>query len=251
MERVAFLLEHSGERLGCLLNPASLVVRRLAGVQPRRSVGGALTGARLVDDPLLYTGGGSTELQLDLLFDVSIAGSSITTEDVRELTARFWELAENAVGEDGYGRPPLVRFIWGKSWNIPGIVAAVAERLEDFTPGGAPRRSWLRMKLLRAGEPAAQTPAAQSLPHPLELLPQGTELPPDQVDVHSVVGGESSVEGEQSGTGERLDQIASRYYGNPSFWRVLAAFNAIEDPFHMPAGLLLRIPPLSVWEGEK
>ena len=256
MERVAFLLEHSGERLGCLLNPASLTVRRLAGVYPRRSIGGALTGATLLDDSLLYTGGGSTELHLDLLFDVSVAGSSVTTEDVRELTMRFWELAENAVGEDGSRRPPLVRFIWGKSWNIPGIVTAVAERLEYFTAAGVPRRSWLRMRLLRAQESAAQTPAAPSLPSPLDILPPGAGLPPgeglppDQVHVHAVVGGESTVE-EQGGPGGRLDQIASQYYGDPAFWRLLAAFNGVEDPLHMPAGLLLQIPPLSGWEGEK
>jgi hypothetical protein len=55
MERVAFLIEDTGQRIGCLLNPESLVVRRTAGVQPRRSAGGALTGTSLPDDPLLFT----------------------------------------------------------------------------------------------------------------------------------------------------------------------------------------------------
>ena len=50
----------------------------------------------LSDDPLLYTGGGRTELDLDLLFDVSLAGSSVATRDVRDLTRAFWDLAENA-----------------------------------------------------------------------------------------------------------------------------------------------------------
>ena len=31
MERATFLIESTGEQIGCLLNPASLVVRRLAG----------------------------------------------------------------------------------------------------------------------------------------------------------------------------------------------------------------------------
>ena len=31
MERVAFLIEETGERIACLLNPESLVVRRIAG----------------------------------------------------------------------------------------------------------------------------------------------------------------------------------------------------------------------------
>src|SRR5438105_1692360 len=110
MERVAFLIEATSERIGCLLNPETLVLRRAAGVRPRRSAGGLLTGGQLTDDPLLYTGGGRTELELDLLFDTSLAGSTITTDDVRDLTGPFWALAENATGADGYGQPPLVRF---------------------------------------------------------------------------------------------------------------------------------------------
>lgn len=35
MERVAFLIEPTGERLGCLLNPESVILRRAAGLQPR------------------------------------------------------------------------------------------------------------------------------------------------------------------------------------------------------------------------
>ncbi len=159
MERVAFLIEETGERIGCLLNPDSLVIRRSAGVQPRRSAGGQLSGSGLGDDPLLYTGGGKTELEIDLLFDVSLADSSITTDDVRDLTRPLANLAENSGDRDNYIRPPLVRFVWGKSWNVPGIVAAVAERFEQFSAGGAPQRSWLRMRLLRVSDPV--TPIAQ------------------------------------------------------------------------------------------
>src|ERR1700694_1892821 len=109
MERVAFLLEETNERLGCLLNPESLVIRRVAGVLPRRSFGGQFTGMGLRDDPLLYTGGGRTELELNLLFDVSLAGSSMETSDVRDLTGPLWNLAENtrsATGPNGSRRPP-------------------------------------------------------------------------------------------------------------------------------------------------
>ena len=77
MERVTFLVEPGQERLGCLLNPESLVTRRRAGIEPRRSIGGPVTGAGMRDDRLLFTGGGRTEFELDLLFDVTLAGSSI------------------------------------------------------------------------------------------------------------------------------------------------------------------------------
>src|ERR1022692_3102493 len=140
MERVAFLLEKTGERIPCLLNPASVVVRRLAGVQPRQSSSGPVTGASLKDDPLLYTGGGTTEILLDLLFDVTITGSNLNTntEDVRDLTRPLTALAEGSEGHDGYGQVPLVRFVWGKAWNVLGVVTAVAERLEYFTQSGCP-----------------------------------------------------------------------------------------------------------------
>jgi hypothetical protein len=91
---------------------------------------------------LLYTGGGTTELLLDLLFDVSlVTDSADTVENVRDLTRPLTDLAEGTIGTDGYAQVPLIRFIWGKAWNILGVVSAVAERLESFTPSGAPQRS--------------------------------------------------------------------------------------------------------------
>ena len=42
---------------------------------------------------------------------------------------------------------PVVRLIWGKRWNLPGVVVAAAERLERFTVDGSPQRSWLRLLL--------------------------------------------------------------------------------------------------------
>src|SRR5438132_13528251 len=109
MERVAFLIEETGVRLGCLLNPEGLVTRRIAGVRRRRSLSGHLTGTQLADDPLLYTGGGRMELELDLLFDVSLAGSSITSDDVRDLTRPLWDLGENVPAEYGRGRQLGIR----------------------------------------------------------------------------------------------------------------------------------------------
>ncbi len=244
MERVAFLLEHTGERLSCLLNPESIVLRRQAGVRPRRSVSGILTGGGLADDQLLYTGGGKTELELDLLFDVSLAGSSMVTEDVRELTAPLWRLSENTVGENGYRRPPLARFVWGKAWNIPGIVVAVAEKLEYFTAQGIPRRSWLRMRFLRAEERASTPGSAASRSPSLESIPLDQNL----IQRYRVSGGGSGESEVRLSSAERLDEIADRYYGDPSLWRLLADFNGIDDPTHIPDGLSLKVLPLSVLE---
>lgn len=47
----------------------------------------------------------------------------------------------------------------------------------------------------------------------------------------------------------RLDIIASSYYNSPRYWWVIALANNINDPFDVPKGTLLRIPPLSSLTG--
>jgi hypothetical protein len=257
VERVAFLVEETGERIPCLLNPETVVVRRSSGVRRATSPGGFLTGVGLGDDPLVVTGGGRTELELDLLFDTSLlppppGGSAgrlpgpgdppppAVTTDVRELTAPLWRLAENAPGSNGFGAPPLVRFVWGKAWNVLGLIAAIAERVEQFGPDGGPHRSWLRLRLLRVSDPGAQpepspppSPAALAAVSEVPATPGGA--PPTSPDI-----GQYEVVGE-----ERLDQVAARVFGGrPWLWRLLAAANNVMDPPLVPSGTILAIPPV-------
>jgi len=256
MERVAFVVEPTQERIGCLLNPETLVMRRSAGFRPLGSASGRFTGTQLADDPLLFTGGGCTEVELDLLFDVSLAGSTITSTDVRDLTGPIWSLAENRADAAGYGRPLLARMVWGKAWNFLGVVTDVAERLEHFDIAGTPRRSWLRMRMRRMGRPAGAGVAEGSRPG---ALPPGTEVvpPPSATDdAHQVVGDNPAPDDPAIDAparapgpvaqGERLESIAARYYGGqPSLWRYLAAANDLKDPPWVPPGTILRIPPLA------
>lgn len=241
MERIAFLIEPTGERIGCLLNPNSVVIRRTSGFRQRASIGGDLAGTGLTDDPMLYAGGGRTEIDLDLLFDVRLAGSTIQSEDVRDLIAPLWDLAENTL-DHGERRVPEARLLWGKAWNILVVVLAVAERLEDFTASGAPQRSWLRIRLARVAETVSRTAAAdRGLWQPGGLAPEAAS----GVRLHETLGGRTG----ETAEGERLDVIASEYYGDPSLWRALAAYNRIADPTQVPPGTLLRIPPISELRG--
>lgn len=45
-------------------------------------------------------------------------------------------------------------------------------------------------------------------------------------------------------TENRLDMISANFYGTPRYWWVIALANYIIDPFEVPIGLQLRIPPL-------
>lgn len=237
MERVAFLVEETNERISCLLNPESLVIRRQAGVRSRRSGGGLVTGADLADDQLLYSGGGNTELTMNLLFDVSLAGSSVTSADVRDLTGPFWRLAESSQTGGGYGNPPICRFVWGKSWQIPGLVTAVAEKLEYFTPEGIPRRSLMRLRFRRVLEPVAPRPASGGpLQRPAAGPTPGFGGIGERLETHEIV------------SGERPDQVAYDNYRDPALARALMSHNDIDDPLHIPSGTILDLPSLSELE---
>jgi hypothetical protein len=238
MERVAFILDADGRRLDCLLNPESLRLLRRAGVAARVGHARPITAARLRDDPLLFTGGGVTELELELLFDTSLRPAPHRVEDVRELTRPLWELAEGGAPASPTGAPSLVRFVWGKHWNVPGVVLAVAERLERFTPAGAPGRSWLHLRLRRLAPPvdrhvdvetmdASRAEAARAA-----MATTASSGPTGATDARHEVAGDAA----------RLDEIAARHYGNPALWRLLAAHNGVDDPSALAAGTVLRIP---------
>ena len=245
MERVAFLVEETNERLRCLVNPEELVFRRTAGLRPTGSGPGALSGSAEDHDRLVYTGGGRTELDLALLFDVSLAqGSSVRSPDVRALTAPIWSLAHNR-REAGFGRSgqlPLARFVWGKHWNIRGVVEAVAERLEQFDTSGIPRRSWLRLRMLQVPESDEQKGRTGARRDPLKALKNlETRSAPPQGAARTRVHRVSNIGDQQV---ERIDQLAQRYYGDPGLWRLIASANQLDDPLRLQAGMLLDIPPL-------
>jgi hypothetical protein len=93
----------------------------------------------------------------------------------------------------------------------------------------------MRLRLLRVSDRA---------PRPAEL--RGAEVPgPEAIDVHEVIGAGPIGEGADAPpppSGERLDAMAQRYYGDPSAWRLIAELNEIDDPLHLAAGAALRIP---------
>ncbi|HWA89862.1 MAG TPA: hypothetical protein VG889_07495 [Rhizomicrobium sp.] len=258
MERVAFLIERTGERVSCLLNPESLETRRTAGIRTRREAGGFLAGRSRTDHPLIATGGGVTELDLRLLFDTGIAatdrgqrpaslqsadGATVPSEDVRTLTRPLWDLSENAFS-DGFGAPPCVRFIWGKSWNMASVVIGVAERLEMFDANGTPQRSWLSLRLRRIEEPEPR--AAPPLPVTPQFEPPAA-TDEDTEDAYPTLVMHVDDDGAPL---TRLEQIASDRYGNPELARPLADYNGLDDMLKVEEGTVLVLPPAAkLWSG--
>ena len=243
MERIVFLLQ-DGARISCMLNPESVLIHRRAGLIQRSIGGESIAAGALTDDPLFYAGGGTTEVVLELLFDLAVAGSTINAEDVRDLTGPLWRLSETASGSSE-PRLPVVRMIWGKTWNIPGVVAEVAERLEQFAESGAPRRSFLTMRFLRANvRDDSHVPAASMSSGELKeietLRLDGGRLGSKELPM--VDFGDGVMSG-------RADVIASRVYGTESLWRLVLAPNGELDPLTDLTNRPLTLLPRSVLGG--
>jgi nucleoid-associated protein YgaU len=306
MERVTFLVERTGDRIPCLLNPESLEVRRSAGLVRRRSAGGAVIGNPRTDDPLVATGGGVTEYELKLLFDVDLlAGQSPSegiaplaaataapppestpaglegveetgtgnvespadvpsappaeeapaapvdvtppapaapqpTIDVRTLTQPLWALAENGEPVAGSLAPQRVRFVWGRSWNVPGVILAVAERLERFDPQGVPQRSWLSLLMRRVEEEleGGDAPPPPTSPQ-FEVSSPGSDS--DDSGDESVV-----IPVDEDGTAMTpLYLVAAERYGDARYDRAIAEYNDLDDLLEMEEGQTIRLPPSS------
>ncbi|NQZ58447.1 MAG: hypothetical protein HRT88_13390 [Lentisphaeraceae bacterium] len=238
MERVVFIVEETGARINCLLNPESFVVSRQAGLVERRSLNASIQGHELLDTPVLWTGGGRTQIDLQLLFDLGLMPSGSPVKDIRELTKPLHELAENsAAGKNR--KAPIVRFVWGKAWLIRCLVSDISEHFDQFSRYGLPQRSWLSMRLIRLADSVAPV---QTPPPALPLL-INEEF---QSDSKSASADITELEITGGPQGARLDLLAAEHYGNSAYWRLLAKFNDLDDPLNIPAGNKIKLPPLSV-----
>jgi hypothetical protein len=290
MERVTFLVERTGDRIPCLLNPENLEVRRSAGIVRRRGVGGALIGNPRTDDPLVATGGGVTDYELKLLFDVDIlaeqtgpgtlapaaaatptaitpapetpAGLEDTEEtasetdaaeqpapvppvapaaqtvDVRTLTQPLWALAENGEPVGGRLAPQRIRFVWGRSWNVPGVIVSVAERLECFDSQGVPKRSWLSL-LMRRVEEEVESGNAPPPPNSPQFETNRPQSPTDDSGDDSIV-----LPTDEDGTAlTPLYLVAAERYGDPRYDRAIAEYNGLDDLLELDEGTPIRLPP--------
>ncbi len=216
-----------------MLNPEFLDLRRRAGVQALSLGGGKLTSSPLCDNPLLLTGGGTTVLDLKLLFDIRLPGSLPDVVDVRRHTEPLWRLSETT--ERG-GLAPYVLFIWGKAWKICAVVAAISERLDRFSVEGVPERSWVELRLVRVQRDAQVTETAPRLP------PHGAHENLHELDSYQYVRLPHS--GDSESATPRWDLLAFETLGDATQWRSILELNAVHTPTQVPSGTLVRVPNL-------
>jgi nucleoid-associated protein YgaU len=164
-----------------------------------------------------FGGGQPATLKMQLFFDTYAKGS-----DVREHTDAIYQLMLVDEGwvdkKNKKGRPPTVRFQWGKMIGFDAVVTNVSQRFTLFLPDGTPVRAVLDVTF-------------QEIKDPQQIPKQ-----------NPTSGGEG---GERIWTvkeGENLPLISFRVYHDPSQWRRIAEFNRLAQVRRLIPGTQLVIP---------
>jgi nucleoid-associated protein YgaU len=164
-----------------------------------------------LSSPLLqFVNGNLQTLEMELLLDTYEAGG-----DVRELSGALTDLMR--VNPTTHA-PPVLLFTWA-SLSFTCVLARASQRFLMFLPDGTPVRVRLQVTFNEFRNAELET----------------REVKRETADYTSreVVRG-----------GDTLSAVAARAYGDPAAWRAVALRNGIDDPWDLPPGTELALPPL-------
>ena len=166
-----------------------------------------------LSSPILqFVNGESQILTMDLLFDTWTNGGG---SDVTELTGKFVKTL--AIDADLHAPSP-VEFAWG-NLTFKAVVQSLSQRFTMFNASGQPVRATLSVSFKQ------YQPLSEQLQSPRRNSSDKTKRQVFTSD-------------------DSLWAIASREYGDPKYWRLIARKNRIANPRLLKAGDLLLLPPL-------
>jgi Contractile injection system tube protein/LysM domain len=158
-----------------------------------------------------FVRGESSTLNVDLFFDTYTYSGS---EDVRKYTNQISDLLN--IDPDMHA-PPICSFDWGKL-KFCGIIERVSKRFTMFNEQGIPVRATVGVTFKSV---------------PPKIKEEDVFLSsPDRTKRRIVLQGDT------------LWMFASKEYGNPSQWRIIADANNIINPRILKPGIEIVIPPL-------
>jgi hypothetical protein len=172
-----------------------------------------------------FVGAGTTKLALTVFFDASapVPQGESPVDDVRKLTQKVaYFITPQPQGKQLL--PPLVRFVWG-SFQFDGIMDALDENLEFFSPEGKPLRASMTLSLSqqRISKFNFRDSGGGGLPG----TGGGPAMPGTRPLAEASAG--ATVQGLAAGAG---------LGGN---WQAIASANGIENPRRLPPGQLLDL----------
>lgn len=211
----AYLETERGAQIPCLFNPQKLQLGKSNSWQSS----GESQGRDAPD--LIFGGGSSGTMSLELIFDTTADGSAVTTHTnkLSALMSVDKELSDYDQAS-GTGRPQWVKFHWGDMHTFKAVISSMDLTFTYFSSAGVPLRANVSISLTQyepeanwgPQNPTSGTPA----PHRLHQVQRG----------------------------ETLDRISARHYKDSTKWRIIADANGITDPLALRPGSMLTIPRL-------
>jgi LysM repeat protein len=202
-----------------LFNPTSYtIVKPVTWTVQRPESDSAGDSQPLLNAPtLVFGGGGSRTLSLELLFDVTEPIDGQVIADVRAKTNAVVALTRI---EAKKAQPPVCEVSWGNApvnsdFPFIGVVTNLTQNFLLFRSTGEPVRAKLTVAFTEA----------------LDVLTDQRETDPELTT-------------RRVRRGDTLTSIAADVYGDPAEWRVIAVTNNLDDPRRLKIGTTLSIPKL-------
>ncbi len=168
-----------------------------------------------------FEGTDAITLSLDLLLDDAEEGTSRVPDAVNLLAS--WTNPTEASKKDKAPEAPELVFSWGQfkigqTGDFSCHLMSVNVNFTMFRPNGVPVRAKVKVELKSTKKIAwRQNPTSGGLrPQRRHVLQRG----------------------------DRLGVIANREYGDAGYWRQIADFNGLQDPFNLPIGRQILLPAL-------
>ncbi len=209
----ALLEDDDGHYVEFQFNPDTISFTKSAQWRKKRTQAGE-------DGPVQqFEGTDPIELALDLLIDdTEKAGTEVT--DAVNLLASWTNPTEKSLKKKAPAAPELV-FSWGQfkigqAGDFSCHLKSVGVNYTMFRPNGVPVRAKVKVELTSTKKIAwRQNPTSGGIrPQRRHVLQRG----------------------------DRLGVIASREYGDAGYWRQIADFNGLDDPFNLPIGHHILLP---------
>lgn len=161
----------------------------------------------LAKSPIQYVRGNLRTLQMELFFD--------TYEQKRDVRAETRRISNFLEKNPTTQAPPILLFSWG-SLQFKCVLESAAQRFIMFLNDGTPVRARLNVTFKEFEQVEVE------VQHGLFIGPP---------TVRNII------------EGDRLEQLAYEFLGDPGAWREIAIANNIDNPLQLTPGMALIMPP--------
>ena len=198
----------TGERIQCLFNPNEYSISKTNSWKEKSTKNSNVPR-------LEFTGGGPTQLKLDLFFDTYESGGS-----ARDYVRKIVSLTQISQSGSGDPEPPRCMFSWGANFEFEAVITNLSARFTLFQSDGTPVRAVVSLTLKECKDPQVQkrqNPTSQGAAgHKVWVVRPG----------------------------DTINGIAATEYGDPTIWRVIADANDLDNPMDLHPGQILVLEPL-------